>query len=372
MTSRLALFVTVVSLVPVGKMTCAEESAVREMPASEAGENSGATREAVQTRSIDVASLRPGARVEIRTAPVVDWPSVVTMRFVDGSLETALRGRIVAQSRHTLTLVPQEGTLPVTVAKPDTKLVAVVVGVESGVLRLDLESREEQDVVMLPMTAVARLTILRTDALASGLETMDDLVGAPVIIAVGDAVDTQRETGAPRSPAPPDVVIDGGTFREVPVAGQQRPVLLPVADSAFAGKVETVADDVLTVRLFGRSQVVTVPRAAITSLEVKRKHSQAGKGALVGAGVGLAISLGTVLYSEAGHHCVDGGEDPGLCTFLYVAGTVVATAGGALIGAVSGALTPRERWERVDTQRLRVSVMPDPHGGIRGGLSVRF
>jgi hypothetical protein len=371
MANRLFTLVTVASLVSAGGMTHAEESFVRETSVGEPAESPGASREAIQAKGIDVAALRAGARVEMRTASVVDLPGVVRMRVIDGLRETALRGQIVAQSDHTLTVCSREGATPVIVAKPNTRLVAVVLGVESGVVRLDLENAEH-DVVMLPVTAIAGLRTMPAHDLADEPETMSDLVGESVLIGVGHAVETAPETGEPRSPASHDVVIDGSYFREVPVVGRQRPVLVPAPDSAFPGKVETADGDVLTVQLLGRSQVITVPRTAITSLQVRRRYSQGGKGALVGAGTGVLLGLGLVVYNHAVNHCVDDGDDPGLCTTIDGVATVGLSLSGAIIGAVAGALTHEERWERVDTQRLRFSVVPDRHGGVRGGLSVRF
>jgi hypothetical protein len=196
------------------------------------------------------------------------------------------------------------------------------------------------------------------------------LVGKRVAVDVGAVVNLLSETAGPRPSALRDVVIGDAQFKEVAIGGQETPVLLPSPKSHFEGTIEAADGDVLTVRLPGRTQIITVPRSAIASLNVRYRVSHAGTGALIGAGVGLATGLALVAHSEAVDYC--GGDGRGLCTAYDIVGTVVTTAAGALIGAVAGGMTHTERWERVDPRRLSVAVMPDPHGGIRGRLAVRF
>jgi hypothetical protein len=206
-------------------------------------------------------------------------------------------------------------------------------------------------------------------AAATGSARGSGLVGKHVAVDVGAVVDLPSETAEPHRPALRDVAIAGAQFTELSVTGQETPLLVPAPRSRFEGSVTAIDGDVLTIRLFGHSQVVTVPRAAITSLQVRQSHTHAGKGALIGAGVGLAAGVGLIVAIESGS-C--GGEDRAFCSFLDAAATVTSTAGGALVGAVAGAMTHTDRWERVDPRRLSVTVMPDPRGGVRGRLAVRF
>jgi hypothetical protein len=91
---------------------------------------------------------------------------------------------------------------------------------------------------------------------------------------------------------------------------------------------------------------------------------------LIGAGVGLAAGLGILIAGESSDGCRH--DDEGLCPVVLGAVATVLTTGGALVGAVAGGMTHTDRWERVNPRRLSVAVMPDPRGGIRGRLAVRF
>jgi hypothetical protein len=363
------VLVTIAASVTVSSMAHAEASLASET-ANDAATISSFMLGRTQTSRHTPINLRPGERVRIRTGSVVDLPGVVRMRTVDGAAEISRRGQIVTQSSRTLTVSSKEGAAPVTVAKPHARLEGFVLGVESGVVRLDLETADHV-VVMLPVAAIAELSLLPMKNYAGAPTPAGDLVGESVLVGVGHSVEMPPTAGPPGSPESRTIIIDGGRFREVP-ASSQTTMLLPPADSALAGRVESVDEHVLTVRLHGRPQVVTVPRSAISSLAVVREQSQAGKGALVGAGVGLALGLGAVVYNHGAARCTDGGDDPGLCTAIDVGATVSLVVSGALIGAVAGALTHEYRRERVDAERLRISVAPGRHGGVRAGLSMRF
>jgi hypothetical protein len=201
-------------------------------------------------------------------------------------------------------------------------------------------------------------------ALATGTARAEDtrLIGRRVAIDIGDVVDLPSGTTEVRPQEAHDVISAGVQYTEVSVQGRDTHLLVPAPKSHVEGNVEAADGDVLTVRLLGRAQAVTVPRAAITSIETRQRHSRSGRGALIGAGVGLAFGLGTVVYSESVDYC--GGDGRGLCTAYDVVGTVITTAGGAM--------THTERQERVDRRKLSVAVMPDPRGGVRGRLAVRF
>jgi hypothetical protein len=191
-----------------------------------------------------------------------------------------------------------------------------------------------------------------------------------VAVDVDSVVEIPAEAIEAQTPAVRDVVVAGTRLTEVSSVGQETPLLMPALNSRIQGNVQSIDSEAITVRLLGRSEIVTVPRSAITSLRVRHKHSRAGKGALIGTGVGVAAGLGIVTYLAV-NHCEDG-DWPGMCTMVGVFSTVGLGAGGALIGAVAGAVSPKERWERVDSRRLSAAVMPDPRGGVRGRLAVRF
>jgi hypothetical protein len=346
-TDWLAVLVTTAAIACAARTTCADEP----------------------SRAVDAGRLRPGTRVEIRAAAVVDLPEVVTMRLARGSFETATPGRIVAQTRDTLSVCPPGCTAPVAVIRPATKVKAVVLAVESDVMRLALEGESDM-VALLPVAAIADVRMMETDgpphASAAGL------VGRRVAVEVGNVVEIPNETEDAGSRSAQDVVINGTPLTEVHAAGQETPLLVPSPRSHLEGNVAAADGDAITVRLLGGAQLVTVPRAAIASLRVQHRRSWAGRGALIGAGIGLAATLGLVVYSEVGHPGSCAGEDGGLCNVIYAASAVVTTSGGAIVGAVAGAMTHTDHWERIDTRRWQVTVAPDLRGGVRGRLALRF
>jgi hypothetical protein len=266
--NRILVLVMIAAIISAPGMTRAEESP-RDVASGP-----------LQPERVDVVSLQPGAEMVIRTASLVDLPGVVQMRTVDGSLRTVSQGQVVTQSRQTLTVCPPGCTTPVVVPKPDTTLVAVVLRVESGIARILLSS-EKHDVALLPMVAIVSAEVRREN----------DLVGAPIAITIGDVVETPHGTVEPHSPAERDVFVAGTRLKEVAVEGQDTRLLLPAPGSHLEGDLVAVERDVLTVRLLGRSQVITVPRAAIASLKVRRTVSRTGTGALIGAAVPLVARL---------------------------------------------------------------------------------
>jgi len=338
MTNRLVLLVAVATFVSAAGAIRAEEPST-------------------QAASVDAVSRWTGARVEIQTAPTVDMPGVVKMQSGRDSIETARGVRIVAETRQALSACPPGCTAPVIIPKPSNRLVAVILAVDSGIVHLETKAHET---VMLPVTAIASVRVIKKDALS----------GKRVRVDVGSVADLPSETAGPRPSALRDIAIAGAQFTEVIAERQETPRLVPAPGSQFEGAIERFDNDVLMVRLPGRTQIVTVPRSAIASLNVRYRVSHAGTGALIGAGVGLATGLALVAHSEAVDYC--GGDGRGLCTAYDVVGAVVTTAAGALLGAVAGGMTHTEVWERIDSRRLSVAVMPDPHGGIRGRLAVRF
>jgi hypothetical protein len=145
---------------------------------------------------------------------------------------------------------------------------------------------------------------------------------------------------------------------------------LATRDEPLIGQVVAVDEESITVVQNARTgETRRIPFSSIKRLEIFRlgQRSRSGRGALIGTAVSLALGA-TALASEQCH-----GDDP-LChmgsTLLFVFGTPAGALIGAAIGSASK--TPGLRWERVDARRVRVAVLPDFHGGVRGGLSVRF
>jgi hypothetical protein len=193
------------------------------------------------------------------------------------------------------------------------------------------------------------------------------LVGKRVAVDVGDVVNLPSGAAGADPRETRDAIIAGAHFTEVRAAGQDSPLLVPAPNTRVEGNLVAVDDDVLKVRLHSGPQVITIARAAVSSLQIRQRRSQAGKGFWFGTGVGLVTGLGLVIASHAAHSCYD--EE---CT-AFDSVTVGALAiGGGVVGAVAGGMTHAESWERVDPRRLSIAVMPDPRRGIRGRLAVRF
>jgi hypothetical protein len=88
------------------------------------------------------------------------------------------------------------------------------------------------------------------------------------------------------------------------------------------------------------------------------RHSHAGRGALVGSGVGGALGLLFVMSSDGGYYYTDGEK---------VAGAIGLTAMAAGVGALIGGLTHSEQWQEVDpVRRPPVSLLVQPATGSVG------
>ncbi len=114
---------------------------------------------------------------------------------------------------------------------------------------------------------------------------------------------------------------------------------------------------------------LSVPRDVLESIDASAgRRSHWIRGAGIGALVGLAFG-GTV--------AIVGGadEDDGLDALdraMYGAVILTTTAGGAVLGAITGALIRTEQWEPVAQSDLRWGVGPVAGGGLEVSVSLRF
>ena len=145
---------------------------------------------------------------------------------------------------------------------------------------------------------------------------------------------------------------------------------LPFADEPLVGRVLAADAETLTVVKDKRTaETVRVLLSSIKRLDIGRPEwrSRAGQGALIGIAIPAAAAVWVLAAPSHG----DFGDLGRVVALYYLAvAAPICTLTGAVVGSQFHGSSVH--WERVDTRRVRVSVLPDFHGGIRGGLSVRF
>jgi len=117
--------------------------------------------------------------------------------------------------------------------------------------------------------------------------------------------------------------------------------------------------------------VVEVPFASVTRLHVNRGARSSGAGLVRGAGRGLLIGggigavTGFASGDDTGSFFVFTAEDKAMILGVLLGGA------GAVVGGLVGAVSPGDRWERVDN-RTRLHVAPRNDGGVAVALTRRF
>lgn len=141
------------------------------------------------------------------------------------------------------------------------------------------------------------------------------------------------------------------------VQGSRLRIRASSLNGPIRGTLASLSGDSLTLETQGRAPLV-LERSQITRLEVSAGRRSRGRGAAIGAliglGVGLlsttAIGLGTCSGDNAGS------ED---CVIGTVAGLVVLTPALTILGAGIGvALPPGERWVKVPPQGMPAGGSP--------------
>ena len=152
-----------------------------------------------------------------------------------------------------------------------------------------------------------------------------------------------------------------------PAVGERIRVRTTSEPSQVVGVLETRQPDYLVVQTT-ESGPMNIAWADISRLQVSRgTKSNAGKGALIGAGLGLAGTTALVIGGCAGDD-TDCGEDGGFIFAAYL----LFTGGAALVGTFIGAIVRTERWVDVPGDRWQIEVAPDPNGGVAVGLNLRL
>jgi hypothetical protein len=141
-------------------------------------------------------------------------------------------------------------------------------------------------------------------------------------------------------------------------------------ESASADSLRMLTDAQLTPR--------SVALTSVRKLEIHRGRGSLGwwKGALVGAGFGAAFGAAMwasgVQWSDEAFGLpevvIPISDESRSCGAECVA---IGATGGALLGALFGALIRTDRWEEIPLDQARVSVMPR-HDGVALGISVAF
>ena len=97
-------------------------------------------------------------------------------------------------------------------------------------------------------------------------------------------------------------------------------------------------------------KVWIIPRDAVADLERSLgSRGNAGKGLLIGGGIGLLIGLVATDFGERTSLCQGSGDYGTFCAMIIGA----STGGGALLGALFGAAARSERWESVPAAQFQ-------------------
>ena len=146
------------------------------------------------------------------------------------------------------------------------------------------------------------------------------------------AVTLQVSSGSPAPALPATATADSGARVRITVDKPQKHSRVGTLISLRADSVRFIPQDT--------NGIVAVPAASVTRLEQSRgRRSNAGRGAAIGGLAGLV--LGIAASADESSFYEIGAEEVALVT-------VLTGATGAGIGALIGATSKSERWERVD------------------------
>jgi hypothetical protein len=143
-------------------------------------------------------------------------------------------------------------------------------------------------------------------------------------------------------------------------------VLAPrVAERSLVGVLLANDGDGLLVKRDEGGVSVTIPRSAITRLEVSRGRKSKMRAALIGAaaGAGAGAAVGAMTWSEGDQY------------FYFDKGSYIAVNSVLLggIGALVGALLPQgEKWQVVSTGRPSIGVLAPGGCTLQVRLALAF
>lgn len=143
-------------------------------------------------------------------------------------------------------------------------------------------------------------------------------------------------------------------------------------NNLLVGTVIALNPTTLELKLKWRTTPVEVPRASLSSLEVRRgTKSMLVQGAFVGAFVGvLAVALTAEPDQEPGcAFCAQAAWDfgPSKETQMVIVGIL-----GAGVGMTIGKLIRVDKWQKVPLEQMRVAVVPYGPSGYKLSASLSF
>jgi hypothetical protein len=169
-------------------------------------------------------------------------------------------------------------------------------------------------------------------------------------------------------------LLPGTVAAQYAAAPGARVRVVNVSSSApvLTGRLMRIAGDTVTISSAGAIQTALLltpeHRLEVSAGTHGRTLRGIGLGFLTGAAVGAAVGLATYKKSDCTGLCVlDFG--PGATA---LAGAVLVSVPGMLIGGIVGANVTRETWRLVEHRPIRVGVAPAGHRGVLLTLSLPF
>ena len=131
----------------------------------------------------------------------------------------------------------------------------------------------------------------------------------------------------------------------------------------IVGEVVKMTRDTLLLRE-GRT-FLQVPLSSISNFEVGiGQRRNAGKGSLIGLGLGLAVLVPVAIEDYSNERSWQGFATAVTAAYILPSILVLSTLIGAAIKT--------EKWVEVSPQRLNLSIAPTPEKGLRAALAVNF
>jgi len=148
--------------------------------------------------------------------------------------------------------------------------------------------------------------------------------------------------------------------------GSRVRVKVSAEQEQLVGKLLTLDDKNLSLRVEDEMEPRILPREQITGLAVSTGRRSRGRGALIGGGIGAAVgaAIGIATADESSGFGPSWSSGEGALVGAVLIGSI-----GALIGL---AIPPGERWKDMPLNGVRLTLRPVPGRGAGVFLSVAF